>query len=484
MLFNTLNFAAFLAIVLPVAALLAGRVRARNALLLIASYVFYAAWDWRFLGLIWISTAVDYGCGRLLDPSTRVSGWLARLARRRRLVLACSLGTNLGLLGVLKYFDFFVGSAAALLGSLGIEVSPTELNVVLPVGISFYTFQTLSYTVDVYRGQIRAEANPLRFALFVAFFPQLVAGPIERASRLLPQFAEPRVVDLDRLYSGLHLAGWGLLKKVVLADNLALVVDRVYSSPAPGGGAVVLATVAFALQIYCDFSGYSDIARGVARSLGFDIMVNFRLPYLALNPQDFWRRWHISLSTWLRDYLYIPLGGNRKGPLRTRLNLLVTMLLGGLWHGAGATFVLWGLFHGLWMWAHRIAAPALAGLDGSSSLLIRGAWILIRWLVTFGLVCFGWMLFRSKDLVVFGRMLDSLLSGWTFQVAELGEGGWLILVGSILVLVGGHALHLWRGERAMFHLPTPVRALLYAGGMLAFIFFGEFRGEPFIYFQF
>ena len=296
-------------------------------MLLVASYAFYGAWDWRFLGLIVLSTVVDYVVGMSLaatgDP------------RRRQFLVTASIVANLGILGLFKYAGFFAKSLVGLGASLGVEIPAFALDVVLPVGISFYTFQTLSYTIDIYRGTLKPTRRFLDFALFVAFFPQLVAGPIERASRLLPQVLQPRHVTWEKFGSGSWLILWGLFKKVVIADNLAFLVNAVYATDAsPTGWQVVAGTVAFAWQIYCDFSGYSDIARGLARLMGFELMVNFNLPYAARSPADFWRRWHISLSTWLRDYLYIPLGGNQGGALRTYRNLGLTMLLGGLWHGA------------------------------------------------------------------------------------------------------------------------------------------------------
>ena len=310
----------------------------RNAILLVASYVFYGAWDVRFLSLIILSTAVDYVVGREIflsdDP-----------VRKKRLLLV-SLVTNLGLLGVFKYYDFFARSLAELLTTLGISYQPPLLQILLPVGISFYTFQTLSYTIDIYRGQLRPARSWLGFATFVAFFPQLVAGPIERARDLVPQFARPRPITWRRVEWGFHLIGAGLFKKVVIADNVALVADAVFALQNPTGLQSLMGVYAFAVQIYCDFSGYTDIARGTASCLGFDLSKNFNLPYFAHTPSDFWRRWHISLSSWLRDYLYISLGGNRGGEKKTYRNLMLTMLLGGLWHGAAWTFVAGGRFTG------------------------------------------------------------------------------------------------------------------------------------------
>ncbi len=318
MLFNSLTFALFFALVFALYVCLPHR--ARNVMLLLASYLFYGAWDWRFLALIWISTAVDYGVALRLASSED--------PRTRRRLVAFSLVTNLGILGFFKYAGFFAGSLTNLLRPLGIELPPFTLEVVLPVGISFYTFQTLSYTIDVYRRQLEPTRDVVAFALFVAFFPQLVAGPIERARRLLPQIRTPRSVTWEGIGAGSWLVLWGLFKKVVVADNLAVLVDAVYApGSAPTGPEVALATFAFAFQIYCDFSGYTDIARDVARMLGFDLVRNFNLPYFASSPAEFWRRWHMSLSTWLRDYLFRSLSF-RHGRASTLRNLGITMLLG------------------------------------------------------------------------------------------------------------------------------------------------------------
>ena len=308
--FATVNFGVFFAIVLAVYFLL--NHRWQNRFLLVASYVFYGWWDWRFLGLILLSSVVDYVCALLVDR-TRHPDFSAR---KRRLALTASIVTNLTILGFFKYFGFFAESLVALAGDVGIQLHLPTWRIILPIGISFYTFQTMSYTIDVYRGRLRATTNLPDLMLYVSFFTQLVAGPIERGAHLMPQILNPRHVTPGGFYSGAQLAFVGLFKKLVIADNMAVLVNSVYGPGDPCGAAVLLGTYAFALQIYCDFSGYTDIARGTARMLGFDICVNFRLPYLATNPSDFWQRWHISLSSWLRDYLYIPLGGSWHGRLR------------------------------------------------------------------------------------------------------------------------------------------------------------------------
>lgn len=350
MLFNSGVFLKFFAAFLLLYWLVRHDLRARNWLIVLASYLFYGWWDYRFLSLILISSVMDYGVGLALQGAER--------PRARQAWLVVSLAGNLAILGFFKYYDFFVSSGAALLAQLGLPFHARTLGIILPVGVSFYTFQSISYVMDVYRRELPATRSLVQFLAYVSFFPQLVAGPIERAAHLLPQFAKTRAITPRMLEEGGWLMVLGLFKKVVLADNLAPLADMVYQNTTFSGPAVALGTVAFAFQIYCDFSGYSDIARGTARVLGFDIMVNFNLPYAAANLREFWRRWHISLSTWLRDYLYIPLGGNRGGKARTCLNVFLTMLLGGLWHGAAWNFVLWGVWHGAGLVVQRVVRGA------------------------------------------------------------------------------------------------------------------------------
>jgi len=338
MVFNSLTFLVFLGIVL----LLYYRLkhRGQNWMLLAASYLFYGWWDYRFLALLLFTTFFDYFCALWIEGETRQG--------RRRLLLISSMVVNLSALCIFKYFNFFAQSLQNSLAVFGITLSFPMLHVVLPVGISFYTFLSMSYTIDVYRRELAPTRNPTDFMLYVAFFPHLVAGPIVRASILLPQCQKPRSIVPEEVANGLWLILMGYVKKVVIADRLAQVVQWGFSkgTPAFADANSWLILYAFAFQIYGDFSGYTDIARGVSKLMGFELVENFRAPYLVTNPSSFWRHWHISLSTWLRDYLYIPLGGNRGGSFKTYRNLMATMLLGGLWHGAGAAYVLWGLYHG------------------------------------------------------------------------------------------------------------------------------------------
>jgi len=336
MLFNTVSFFVFLSIVFALYWQLTERLRMQNLLILVASYVFYGWWDWRFLLLIAFSSAVDFLVGLRIHS--------AQTQRNRRLWLMTSLTVNLGVLGFFKYFNFGIESASLLLQSIGLSTSISSLNIILPVGISFYTFQTLSYTIDIYRGKIEPTTNWLQFFAFVSFFPQLVAGPIERAADLLPQFEKNRSFNKYEAVTGLRLILWGLFKKMVIADRLAVIVDSIYANPESADSlTVVIAAVFFSYQLYCDFSGYSDIAIGTGRLLGFRLTRNFITPFLSRTMTEFWQRWHVSLSSWFRDYVYIPLGGNRSSIIKWGFNILITFTLSGLWHGAGLHFVLWGI---------------------------------------------------------------------------------------------------------------------------------------------
>lgn len=441
--FASATFISFFLIFLLLHTLLRKRLAGRNLLVLVASYFFYGWWDWRFLGLLVFSTAVDYVAALRIQK--------ARTLAVRRGWLGLSIASNLGLLGFFKYAGFFADSLAACMGW---PPDCFTLNVILPVGISFYTFQTLGYTLDVYSCRVRAEQNPIVFAAYVAFFPQLVAGPIERAERLLPQFLVLRAINRDDICEGLWLLLRGYFKKVVIADQLAPVVDLAYgTSSGPLG--LALGAFAFGLQIYGDFSGYSDIARGLARWLGFDLMVNFRQPYFATSLKEFWSRWHISLSTWLRDYLYIPLGGNRSGRARTIVNLLLTMTLGGLWHGAAWTFVVWGFWHGLALVVERFLGPRRMPTP-------------LAWLATQGVVAAGWMLFRAGSLAT---------------LAEHLHGGYPVWLGAALqtfLLLGALGFLLDAQERAGRAPPVVQRVAM----ALAVLLFWELRATPFIYFQF
>ena len=473
MLFNSSVFLVFFAAVYAAYLLLRRHHRLQNRLLLVASYVFYGWWDWRFLSLIVFSTCVDYVVGQRVHESED--------ERVRRRWLWVSVGTNLGLLAVFKYLGFFVDSAVALAAQLGWENAAPSLAIVLPVGISFYTFQTLSYTIDIHRRKLEPTRDVLDFALFVAFFPQLVAGPIERASAFLPQIAKPRKLDIAQVQLGLHLVVWGLAKKVLIADNAAVVSNQVFNGYTEYGGLdLLLGALAFTLQIYGDFSGYSDIARGLAKMMGFELMLNFRLPYFAVSPSDFWRRWHISLSSWLRDYLYISLGGNRGGAWKTYRNLSLTMLLGGLWHGAAWNFVLWGAFHGAILVVYRV----VPWLSRDPKLRLQGGEFAlwgVRWAVMFALTVIGWVLFRAESW-------DQIV--WWFSHVGLQPSDESFGFIRTLVLYGGPLALVQLLQGASGDLSWPARrgpmlfGLWLAALIVGILVFGQRASSEFIYFQF
>jgi alginate O-acetyltransferase complex protein AlgI len=405
--FNVVIFACF---VLPH--------RWRLLMLLIASYVFYAYGGFYNSFILITSTLVDFVAARKIEATQDV--------RRRRLFLAVSMAMNLGILFILKYFNFFNDSFALLFERLNIPYHVGSLDVILPIGISFYTFQTMSYTIDVYRGHLKAEKNLGVFALFVVFFPQLVAGPIERASNMLPQFLEKHAFDFQRAVEGLQLILWGFFKKVVIGDRIAVFANAVYNQPTSYTGLpLILATVFFAFQIYCDFSAYSDIAIGSAKIMGFRLMDNFRQPYFSQSVREFWGRWHISLSTWFRDYLYIPLGGNRVSLSRNLLNFMIVFLVSGLWHGANWTFVIWGGLHGLFV-AGDVLQQRLFPDRYTARKTPLGS--LLRVLGTFVLVCFAWVFFRantaSDAFYIAGNLLNFAPLDGIESLARIG--GWTV----------------------------------------------------------
>lgn len=461
MYFNSTAFFWFLTAFLLLFFLVRGSLLNRNRLIVAASYFFYGWWDWRFLSLLLLSSAVDFYVGGQMEGAD---------SRRRRRLLFCSLVVNLGVLGFFKYFDFFLENALGLLTTLGIQANIPMLNVILPVGISFYTFQSLSYTIDVYQERLKPTRDFTAFLAYVSFFPQLVAGPIERATSLLPQFTTSRTVTRRGVEVGIWLIVWGLFKKIVVADNMAPLVDLVYGDPTMQGPVIALATIAFGFQIYCDFSGYSDIARGVASILGFQLMLNFNLPYFAVSPSDFWRRWHISLSTWFRDYVYIPLGGNRRGAVRNVLNLLLTMLLAGFWHGAGWNFILWGAWHGGMLGVlRRFEANSVA----------KKLW---GWLITMVVVFYGWMLFRAQS---WEQIRNYTLNVWSSDVPEWFGSYGLNLVVFVMPLL---LVQIWQSRSGdlmpVFRLRPWLRYGLQGLMIYVALVFGVAKGTPFIYFQF
>jgi alginate O-acetyltransferase complex protein AlgI len=476
MVFNSLVYALFLPVVVGIH--WAAPPAARRWVLLVASYLFYAGWDWRFLGLIALSTAVDYSIGRGLG---RVDD-----ERGRRALLIASVTANLGILGAFKYGGFFVESAAGLLARIGLEPNPALLEIILPVGISFYTFQTISYTVDVYRRKLEPERSLPTFALFVAYFPQLVAGPIERATHLLPQLRTPQPrPGAEATSSALGLILLGLLKKVVIADAVAPVVNRGF---ADAGGlsatSAWAAAIGFSLQVYGDFSGYTDVARGTSRLLGIELRVNFRQPYLSRNLTEYWRRWHVSLSNWLQAYLYVPLGGNRGSRRRTYRNLMITMVLGGLWHGAAWTFVVWGAVHGVILVVERSL-----GVQPDDRDLLPAArqWPAVA--AAFTLWTLTLVPFRSDSLAMAGRMLGSMFTG---PVGVPSPQAWadVVMVAAmaavvLLIDVLHRADPAWLGRVVRRPLEVPAATGALAGAALvALLLFSGSPTAPFIYFQF
>ena len=484
MSFNSFNFLAFIAIVFPLYGALS--FRWQNRMLLLASYIFYALWDWRFLGLIIFSTVADFFIG------LRIEGGASERTRKRWLLL--SLAMNLGILGFFKYCNFFIGNAAALLNFIGLQVHPATLNIILPYGVSFYTFHEISYTVDVYRRQRKAVRELSTFAVFIAFFPQLVAGPIGRATNQLPQFENPRRMSWDGWTQGALLFFLGFFKKVAVADVLSPIALQVFAEPSRCSPQVLLLGLyAFSLQIYADFSGYSDMARGLARAMGFELIQNFEQPYFSTNITAFWRRWHISLSTWLRDYLYIPLGGNRHGEAKTYRNLFLTMFLGGLWHGASWTFAIWGSLHGLYLAAHKLLlrgrkpfnspSPPPSGSAGARIIS------LLKVCATFHLVAFTWIFFASKDfahafqfmrgLVWSGPALDA--QPLSFGADDLSRAGAAAL--ALLVLID-LPQYLRREPFAQLRWRLAPRVALFTLFSLWLLLDRGMRDVPFIYFQF
>jgi D-alanyl-lipoteichoic acid acyltransferase DltB (MBOAT superfamily) len=393
-LFNSYAFWLFLALVWGVYRLLPHR--GQNILLLLASYYFYSCWDWRFLPLILTTTLANYLTALGIERSND--------KKKHHWLMVISAAVSLGLLGFFKYWGFFIESTAEMLTCLGFHANISTLSIILPVGISFYTFQTLSYTIDVYRGKTKATRSLPDFALYVAYFPQLVAGPIERSSSLLPQITHPRPKHTGNFSEGLYLILLGLFLKVVVGDNLGFIADGIFSAQRHEitGTDALVGVYCFAFQIYGDFAGYSSIARGVSKWLNIDLMTNFRMPYLARNPSDFWQRWHISLSSWLRDYLYIPMGGNQCSTIKIYRNLMLTMLLGGLWHGAGWTFIIWGGIHGLILCIYR-ALPHSVKLPGFWGRVLATVWF-------FHVVCFTWLFFRADNLAQAWDMLTLIFT--------------------------------------------------------------------------
>ena len=474
MIFHSLDFVLFFVAVTLVYWRLGHR--AQNVLLLVASYFFYGYIHPWFLSLIASSTVIDYASARGME----------RWPERKRTFMAISIISNFGMLGFFKYFNFFADNVHAVLAAAGYDVGLPVLRVLLPVGISFYTFQAMSYTVDVYRGELRARRSLLDVAVFISFFPHLVAGPIQRASFLLPQVEEKRRFSIEQAASGFYLMVWGFFKKLVIADNVGVIANKVFALSDPSFEILWAGVFAFAIQIYADFSAYTDIARGSSRWLGFELTQNFDHPYLARNPADFWRRWNISLSSWFRDYVYIPLGGSRAGEWPWARNVMITFLLSGLWHGASWNYVLWGLYHGVLLVltrAHDILRPASRGPRREA----RGALTVLQVAGMFALTLIGWLLFRETELSAIVR--DLKLSPFDSTPLERQAGLYLFL------LAFGYSIPLWvqsiwiethRGEpaRPVGWGTAALRAVACGVAFAAILVLRSRTSLDFIYFQF
>jgi D-alanyl-lipoteichoic acid acyltransferase DltB (MBOAT superfamily) len=475
MLFNSLAFALFLPLVFVLYwSVFKRNLKLQNLFIVIVSYLFYGWWDWRFLGLIIFSTIVDYTVACQLQK--------CKVEKQRKVLLGVSLFFNLGLLGFFKYFNFFVNSWVDAWQLVDVNVQTSTLNIILPIGISFYTFQTLSYTIDVYRKKLKPTRDLIKFAAYVSFFPQLVAGPIERATKLLPQFSKQRQFNSEFAISGFYLIIWGLFKKVVIADNCAFFVNQIFDN-ASGYSSLELffGTLLFAFQIYGDFSGYSDIAIGVARLFGFSLMVNFSFPYFSRNIAEFWRRWHISLSTWFRDYVYIPLGGSRVNFWRRIRNVLVVFLISGFWHGANWTFVIWGGIHGL-LFLPLLFAKTNRVYVNRTALSYRH---LPQLLSTFLLVCLAWVFFRADSISIANQIIVDILSFEDSSINVFFRTSksllfTIIICLSILVLLIFELISVQKNRKEV--VLSTYSAIFIS---LLIVFMGVFKNpSDFIYFQF
>lgn len=481
MLFNSIDFAIFLPIVFVLYWFVTNKnLTAQNLLIVGSSYVFYGWWDWRFLALIFISTLVDYFIGKGLGKEEK--------KLNRNILLWTSIAVNLGFLGFFKYYNFFVDNFITAFSFLGAEIQPNTLEIILPVGISFYTFQTLSYTIDVYRRNLEPTNDFVSFMAFVSFFPQLVAGPIERATHLLPQFYSPRKFDYPRAIDGLRQILWGLFKKVVIADNCATLANEIFTNSGELSGATLaLGALFFTFQIYGDFSGYSDIAIGTSRLFGFDLMQNFRFPYFSRDIAEFWRRWHISLSTWFRDYLYIPLGGSRGGTGKKIRNTFVIFIVSGFWHGANWTFIVWGALNALFFLPLLLANKNRNHLD----IIAKGRYLpsakeFLSMTSTFVLTMVAWIFFRAENLEhAISYVSKLLLAPHTYF--SLGTYS---PYSTTLILVCFFLLIEWLGREGNFALSNfgklwnrPLRHAFYYSLIFMIFWFGG-KEQQFIYFQF
>jgi len=483
MLFNSIDFAIFLPIVFILYWFVINKnLKFQNLLIVVASYVFYGWWDWRFLSLILFSTLVDYTVGRRLRNEDN--------QKRRLFLLWTSIIVNLGFLGFFKYYNFFLDNFIEAFTFFGHPINPQGLNIILPVGISFYTFQTLSYTIDVYRKRLEPTRNFIAFAAFVSFFPQLVAGPIERATNLLPQFYKKRVFDYNKAVDGLEQILWGMFKKVVIADNAAETVNLIFSnSDDYSGSTLILGVVFFAFQIYGDFSGYSDIAIGTSRLFGFNLMKNFAFPYFSRDIAEFWRRWHISLSTWFRDYLYIPLGGSRGSKWNQVRNVFIIFIVSGFWHGANWTFIIWGALNALYFLPLLLLKRNRQNLE----IVAQGKYFpslkeLFNMTATFGLTLLAWVFFRADSVGHAMSYLAEIFSSSVFTIPDF-DGRKSALV--VILMLAFFLFIEWLGredeyaiEKLSNRWPKFIRWVWYAFIISLIGLLAQTEETPFIYFQF
>ncbi len=482
MLFNSLDFAIFLPIVFVLYwFVLKKQFYYQNLLIVIASYVFYGWWDWRFLTLIIFSTVVDFLVGQRLKTEQKKSN--------RKILLWTSILVNLGFLGFFKYYNFFLDNFISAFSFFGSEIKANSLNIILPVGISFYTFQTLSYTIDVYRKKLDPTHNFIAFSAFVSFFPQLVAGPIERATNLLPQFYKKRTFDYSKAVDGMRQILWGLFKKIVIADNCAQFANDIFSrSESMDGSTLLLGALFFTFQIYGDFSGYSDIAIGTSRLFGFNLKQNFAFPYFSRDIAEFWRRWHISLSTWFRDYLYIPLGGSRGGTLMKVRNTFVIFIVSGFWHGANWTFIVWGALNAVYFLPLLLTNRNRKNIE----IVAKGKHLptfkeLSMMLITFALTVFAWIFFRAENIGHAFAYISEIMSSSLFEFPNFRNmrSGLTTLILIFLFLIIE-----WKGrndeyaiEKFGLHWKRPLRMAFYYSLLFALYWFGG-EEQQFIYFQF
>lgn len=481
MLFNSIHFLIFFPIIVVLYFLISQKYR--WILLLLSSYYFYMSWSPKYIFIIIISTLIDY--------FSSIQIYKAKSDKLKKTFLTLSLISNLGILFIFKYFNFFNENIIKFLEKVSIHLDPMTIKVLLPVGISFYTFQTLSYTIDVYKGKIKPQKHLGIFAVYVSFFPQLVAGPIERAKSLMPQFFEKHNFEYKRTVDGLKLMLWGYFKKVVIADRLAMIVDSIYNNPTNFSGLYfVVATLFFSFQIYCDFSGYSDIAIGSAKILGFDLMNNFNRPYFSRSISEFWRRWHISLSTWFKDYVYIPLGGNRVSLSRQSLNLFLVFSISGLWHGANWTFIIWGMLNGIYLILENILKPIIKSLFKFESLFFTKSIYLLEIILTFILINISWIFFRANSLTdalyILKNLFINLNQGFSVsKISNVDVVSLSIVMVSLVIMEMEHIIQEFFNENSLLNSKYIfLRWTVYIFIIFSILLFGAFDEMDFIYFQF